>query len=653
MQENEKLCEKNILHYYLSVLKRNNSQNMSINNIINTMSLSRNGKICSELFLDLDLSGTNMFDLDFSNNTLFPTSFLNCKISIDSLMLRGHRCSPQCIAISKDGHYFASGTSEKEGVVCIWDLYNHKLYRKIRINLLKYPIPIECLSFSEDNKRLFIGVGAFLSVYEYDIETEQIIFGLELVGTKNREIYSRVSIKQPIMENEEQYEKRRKDSEDLYSFIYEAISWDKASMAFVSSFHFDFNDTFSKFIRRGWDEGGKHFYYSLKITSIECENSTRIRIIIEVEKRMLRLKYNQHHVLETGKLTMLIDKKDMCVEYRVSALKKANVDITQTAAFPITYEFERYIIQKTESFKYAIIDKKQKSIQEIRVGFYEVVFVYFKDGYLISHLDETDSIIWDTHTLSVSEIIPLQFPSIPIRRRSQRSIMDKMGVLSPNRKCLVFDKCISYLRNVTNKLDDKKDFEEFSCMIDEYVDFFTDESKALLPWGWIEETQMLYIHYRNYLFIIDANSNSLIQKVKISRNIDVYIDCKYQNIISHSKRIRKIYLSPSYKMLAILYDDPHAVPQIEIVNLNYVGTNKLIHVSNKVNNACFLSDDAIAIGTYDNDRAIILYDIITGDEIKRLYHLTNLHIQGCEFKCIDCDDTVTEILRQQGGILNN
>lgn len=188
-------------------------------------------------------------------------------------------------------------------------------------------------------------------------------------------------------------------------------------------------------------------------------------------------------------------------------------------------------------------------------------------------------------------------------------------------------------------------------MIDDFKSF--KGINYLLPIGWIEYKRILYIHHDKNLFIIDALNNEVIAITQITRRIDLETDCKWPPKHGLNRnRIERVILSNERSHLVIIYEKGPLDYEIE-AEVIIIHENDVLHhpmnIYKRHTNGCFISEKILAIGTLDCDRTIILYNVDTGKEIKRLYHLTNVKIKGCRFEGTICDDETLEIIRQQGG----
>lgn len=621
--------------------------NTSINNVINIMKLSRHNMICSEEFSDLYLRETELFDIDFSKDGLFPTSFTNCDISLDSLMLRGHRCPPWCVAISGDGRYFATGTSEKEGLVYIWDLQTRKVYKRIKIELINLPIPIDCVSFSEDDKSLFVGTGLF-NIYEYDIDSGQLLSALELARIKNGD-YNRLSITKSISDNEKTRNKCRNEINDSYTYAYELFIFDKEKKQLIKIMESKLSYVFARLLRiREWNEGDFDYYYSTRITSINNKNG-KLNIKYECAKHRWRKNTLEHYIVGVFDLLTIVDIEKNRVQTKYTAIKDVLMKYTEYRVPPDNYYSSNYEIQRLDDYKYCITNNNDNTIKNIKVGNDEDVYLDKVDNFLITHIFENASIIWNTHKMSVSEHIPVQFPSaLPVRRHFRRRF-DKAFWVDNDHVCI--DERTFNISVLCNQIDDKEQRYMFIKMIDDFKSF--KGINYLLPIGWIEYKKILYIHHDKNLFIIDALNNEVIAITQITRRIDLETDCKWPPKHGLNRnRIERVILSNERSHLVIIYEkgplDYEIEAEVIIINENDV-LHHPMNIYKRHTNGCFISEKILAIGTLDCDRTIILYNVDTGKEIKRLYHLTNVRIKGCRFEGTICDDETLEIIRQQGG----
>ena len=84
--------QTNLLHYYRDLLKKKdgNGTSTSLQNIVNTMKISRSGIVCGENFSDLDFGSIPLTNMDFSMEGKFPSSFDNCNISKWNFTSAGH-----------------------------------------------------------------------------------------------------------------------------------------------------------------------------------------------------------------------------------------------------------------------------------------------------------------------------------------------------------------------------------------------------------------------------------------------------------------------------------------------------------------------------------------------------------------------------------
>ena len=114
--------QTNLLHYYRDLLKKKdgNGTSTSLQNIVNTMKISRSGIVCGENFSDLDFGSIPLTNMDFSMEGKFPSSFDNCNISKWNFTSAGHYDSIIHAEFSEDSQFLI--TWGKDARIIVWKL---------------------------------------------------------------------------------------------------------------------------------------------------------------------------------------------------------------------------------------------------------------------------------------------------------------------------------------------------------------------------------------------------------------------------------------------------------------------------------------------------------------------------------------------------
>ena len=394
---------------------------------------------------------------------------------------------------------------------------------------------------------------------------------------------------------------------------------------------------------------GFSYYNYIRINSIK-DICGKLIVNFECAKHRRKSHPDEHVIVGVYELSIIIDKNDKNIIYNHKPMKNVLIDRNAYLNPPDVYDFDKHEVHRMDYYSFCIIEKATKIKNKIEVGCDENVFIYLKNGYMISSLSEGELLVWDLKTMSIKDLISLQYPFFPIRGigMGKGGGYRKISKISDDDELYSIDECKLNLNTILGKIDDFKKREMFSSMISEYKNFFIGKNDRFLPIGWLERKKKLYVHYKEYLVIIDVNFESLMNIIKISRKNDLIRDCTLRNCMSSINTIYRIY-SNDYR-LVILYSNCYVNYMAEVINLqNKSIISKMMPICRKLNDACFISDNILAVGTSENNRAIILYNVDTGKEIKRLYHITNVKIKGCRFKGTMCDDETLEIIRQQGG----
>lgn len=135
----------NLLHYYVQLQCNEHSDHsiIALKNIINSMSLSRNGTICGETFSGLDFGNIPFNDIHFSLKGKYPSSFENCTIN-EWNFISGHSDSITSVAYSHDGSQVLTGSEDTTAI--LWDANAGLMKYKFEGHLL----PIEHVIFLPD-----------------------------------------------------------------------------------------------------------------------------------------------------------------------------------------------------------------------------------------------------------------------------------------------------------------------------------------------------------------------------------------------------------------------------------------------------------------------------------------------------------------------
>lgn len=114
--------QTNLLHYYRNLLKKKdgNGTSTSLQNIVNTMKISRNGKVCGENFSYLNFGSIPLTGIDFSLEGKFPSCFDNCNISKWNFTSAGHYDSIIHAEFSEDSQFLI--TWGKDARIIVWKL---------------------------------------------------------------------------------------------------------------------------------------------------------------------------------------------------------------------------------------------------------------------------------------------------------------------------------------------------------------------------------------------------------------------------------------------------------------------------------------------------------------------------------------------------
>ena len=114
--------QTNLLHYYRNLLKKKdgNGTSTSLQNIVNTMKISRNGKVCGENLSYLNFGSIPLTGIDFSLEGKFPSCFDNCNISKWNFTSAGHYDSIIHAEFSEDSQFLI--TWGKDARIIVWKL---------------------------------------------------------------------------------------------------------------------------------------------------------------------------------------------------------------------------------------------------------------------------------------------------------------------------------------------------------------------------------------------------------------------------------------------------------------------------------------------------------------------------------------------------
>ena len=114
--------QTNLLHYYRNLLKNKDSSKISTSlyNVINTMKISRNSKVCCEKFSNLDFGSIPLTGIYFSLEGKFPSSFDNCNISKWNFISAGHYDNIIHAEFSEDSQFLI--TWGKDARIIVWRL---------------------------------------------------------------------------------------------------------------------------------------------------------------------------------------------------------------------------------------------------------------------------------------------------------------------------------------------------------------------------------------------------------------------------------------------------------------------------------------------------------------------------------------------------
>ena len=131
--------KKNNLHYYVDLLRMDGKQRdfeqsetcvTALQNVIQTMKLSRHNKICGEDFTRLNFGNIPLNGIYFSMDGKYPCRFDSCKLNEWNFM-SGHSDSITSVAWSPNGKQFLTGSSD--GSAILWDTEHKLMIRKFYI----------------------------------------------------------------------------------------------------------------------------------------------------------------------------------------------------------------------------------------------------------------------------------------------------------------------------------------------------------------------------------------------------------------------------------------------------------------------------------------------------------------------------------------
>ena len=110
-----------ILHYYVDLLRDRNQQETgtALHNIIRSMRISRNSKVCGEDLSNLDFGRIPLNEIIFSCNGTQPSNFDGCTFTEDNFR-SGHSSIIFTVVLSDDNKYILSG--DANGKAILWDM---------------------------------------------------------------------------------------------------------------------------------------------------------------------------------------------------------------------------------------------------------------------------------------------------------------------------------------------------------------------------------------------------------------------------------------------------------------------------------------------------------------------------------------------------
>ncbi len=125
---------KNLLHYYLNLLRENQKPissekcGMALQNILNTMAVSRNSQILNENFDNLDFGNIILNNIDFSDNGKNASHFRGSKLS--EWNIRGGIVGKIFrVEFSDDEKHLL--TFGNDGKIVVWDIATHSMEKVI------------------------------------------------------------------------------------------------------------------------------------------------------------------------------------------------------------------------------------------------------------------------------------------------------------------------------------------------------------------------------------------------------------------------------------------------------------------------------------------------------------------------------------------
>mgnify|MGYP004547758611 CR=1 FL=1 len=112
--------QKNVLHYYVNLLRQKTWEETdgALHNIIRTMRMSRNDKICLEDLSDLDFGNISLSNTDYSYNGHMPSIFDRSRLGYMNFFT-GHYDEYVSLAITSDSKNCI--TEGSDGTV-MWDI---------------------------------------------------------------------------------------------------------------------------------------------------------------------------------------------------------------------------------------------------------------------------------------------------------------------------------------------------------------------------------------------------------------------------------------------------------------------------------------------------------------------------------------------------
>lgn len=173
------IIQKNELHYYIDLLRKNDSQYRltgktdscinALHNVIRTMRCSRHDKVCGEDFSKLDWGNIPLKGIKFSLNGKCPSKFYECKMSVENY-LSGHCDIISDAAWSTDGKFIL--TSSHDGTICVWSAESYIMKKR-----LLPPPPFDQrrdkikLVYISDNNRYCMGITKNHMLFVWNIKT--------------------------------------------------------------------------------------------------------------------------------------------------------------------------------------------------------------------------------------------------------------------------------------------------------------------------------------------------------------------------------------------------------------------------------------------------------------------------------------------------